>query len=95
MWAVTLLAGVNDGDDDAAALAARAAAFAAITGVRPRLSVLAYNPIGADDPFRRADDAVLARFRAVLSEHGLPSHRRYSGGSDIAAACGQLAATVR
>jgi 23S rRNA (adenine2503-C2)-methyltransferase len=95
MWAVTLLAGVNDGDDDARALAARAAAFAAITGVRPRLSVLAYNPIGADDPFRRADDAVLARFRAVLSEHGLPSHRRYSGGSDIAAACGQLAATVR
>jgi len=95
MWAVTLLAGVNDGDDDARALAARAAAFAAITGVRPRLSVLAYNPIGADDPFHRADDAVLARFRAVLSEHGLPSHRRYSGGSDIAAACGQLAATVR
>ncbi|MBL8626280.1 MAG: radical SAM protein [Myxococcales bacterium] len=94
MWAVTLLAGVNDGDDDARALAERAAAFAAATGVRPRLSVLAYNPIGADDPFARADDAVLARFRAVLSEHGLPSHRRYSGGSDIAAACGQLAATV-
>jgi len=94
MWAVTLLAGVNDGDDDARALAARAAAFAAATGARPRLSVLAYNPIGADDPFARADDAVLARFRAVLSAHGLPSHRRYSGGSDIAAACGQLAATV-
>lgn len=94
MWAVTLLAGVNDGDDDARTLAERAAAFAAATGVRPRLSVLAYNPIGADDPFARADDAVLARFRAVLSAHGLPSHRRYSGGSDIAAACGQLAATV-
>lgn len=94
MWAVTLLAGVNDGDDDARALAERAAAFAAATGVRPRLSVLAYNPIGADDPFARADDAVLARFRAVLAAHGLPSHRRYSGGSDIAAACGQLAATV-
>ena len=60
--------------------------------MRPRLSVLAYNPIGADDPFARADDAALARFRTVLSEHGLASHRRYSGGSDIAAACGQLAA---
>jgi 23S rRNA (adenine2503-C2)-methyltransferase len=92
MWAVTLLAGVNDSDDDAAAVAARAAAFTTATGVRPRLSLLAYNPIGADDPFHRADDAAMARFRAVLSAHGLPSHRRYSGGSDIAAACGQLAA---
>jgi len=32
-------------------------------------------------------------FRAVLSAAGLPSHRRYSGGSDVAAACGQLAST--
>ncbi|MBK9030835.1 MAG: radical SAM protein [Myxococcales bacterium] len=92
MWAVTLLAGVNDSPADAAALAARTLAFAAATGVRPRLSVLAYNPIGADDPFARADDAALTRYRTVLSEHGLASHRRYSGGSDIAAACGQLAA---
>ncbi|MEZ4400096.1 MAG: radical SAM protein [Kofleriaceae bacterium] len=93
MWAVALLAGVNDGEADARALAARAVAFAAATGIRPRVSVLAYNPIGADDPFARASDEVTARFRAVLTEHGLPSHRRYSGGRDIAAACGQLAAT--
>jgi len=94
MWAVTLLAGVNDTDDDAAALAARVHAFAAATDVRPRLSVLAYNPIGADDPFARASDAAMARFREVLASHGLGSHRRYSGGSDIGAACGQLAATA-
>jgi 23S rRNA (adenine2503-C2)-methyltransferase len=92
MWAVTLLAGVNDGPDDAAALAERAAAFTAATGVRPRLSVLAYNPIGPGDPFARASDETMAAYRAVLSSHGLASHRRYSGGSDIAAACGQLAA---
>ncbi|HEU4612055.1 MAG TPA: hypothetical protein VFS15_08255, partial [Kofleriaceae bacterium] len=86
MWAVTLLAGVNDSDDDARALAERARAFAGDTGVLPRLSIIAYNAIGADDPYQRSprDQA----FRAAL---GLPSHRRYSGGSDVGAACGQLA----
>ena len=99
MWAVTLLDGINDGDDDARALVARAHAFAAETGVRPRISILAYNPIG-DDPARSGHpDAVAlagspreAAFRAVLAAANLPSHRRYSGGSDVAAACGQLAA---
>lgn len=95
MWAVTLLAGVNDSDDDARALAERARAFEARTRKRPRLSIIAYNPIGHDDPFTRASDERQAAFRAVLSEHGLPSHRRYSGGSDIAAACGQLVARGR
>lgn len=92
MWAVTLLAGVNDSDEDAAALAEAAQAFAAKTGRRPRLSIIAYNSIGDDDPFARSSDERAAAFRAVLSAHGLPSHRRYSGGSDIAAACGQLVA---
>ncbi|HEX3477899.1 MAG TPA: radical SAM protein [Kofleriaceae bacterium] len=90
MWAVTLLDGVNDGDADARALADRALAFRAATGIRPRISVLDYNPIGAGDPFVRSPR--MAAFRAVLSAAGLASHRRYSGGSDVAAACGQLAA---
>lgn len=89
MWAITLLAGVNDSDDDARALAERARAFEASTGRRPRLSIIAYNAIGAEDPYQRSPRE--AEFRAAL---GLPSHRRYSGGSDVAAACGQLAATV-
>lgn len=92
MWAVTLLAGVNDSDEDAVALAERARAFEARTGKRPRLSVIAYNSIGEEDPFTRTGAEREAGFRAVLSTHGLPSHRRYSGGSDIAAACGQLVA---
>jgi 23S rRNA (adenine2503-C2)-methyltransferase len=92
MWAVTLLDGVNDGEADAAALVGRAAAFAAATGVRPRISIVAYNAIdeGGADPFRRSPRE--AAFRAVLAAAGLPSHRRYSGGGDVAAACGQLAA---
>ena len=95
MWALTLLAGVNDGPDDARALAERARAFEAAAGVRPRLSLIAYNAIGAADgadPFARSSDAATAAFRAVLADAGLASHRRYSGGGDIAAACGQLAA---
>ncbi len=90
MWAVTLLAGVNDADADAHALVERAHAFTARTGRRPRISVLDYNPIG-DDTFARSPR--MAAFRDVLSAAGLPSHRRYSGGSDVAAACGQLAST--
>jgi 23S rRNA (adenine2503-C2)-methyltransferase len=90
MWAVTLLAGVNDSDADAAALAARTVAFHAATGLRPRLSLLDYNASGERDLFARSPR--MPAFRAVLSAAGLPSHRRYSGGSDVGAACGQLAA---
>ena len=44
------------------------------------------------DPFRRSDDGAERRFRAALHRAGTFTHKRYSGGSDIAAACGQLAA---
>ena len=90
MWAVTLLDGVNDSDDDARALAEHAVAFHAATGRRPRISIVAYNAIGKDDPFLRSTRE--RAFRDVLAAHALPSHRRYSGGGDVAAACGQLAA---
>ncbi|MEO6777770.1 MAG: radical SAM protein [Kofleriaceae bacterium] len=89
MWAVTLLDGVNDSDDDARALAVAATRFAAETGRTPRISIIAYNATSeaGDDPFARSSRE--AAYRAAL---GLPSHRRYSGGSDVGAACGQLAA---
>jgi len=89
MWAVTLLAGVNDSDADARALAALARQFEVDTGRKPRLSIIAYNAPtdGRGDPFARSERE--AEFRAAL---GLPSHRRYSGGGDVGAACGQLAA---
>jgi 23S rRNA (adenine2503-C2)-methyltransferase len=90
MWAITLLDGVNDGGADAHALVDRVRAFEARTGVRPRLSILAYNAIGPGDPFRRSPRE--AAFRAILADAQLASHRRYSGGSDVGAACGQLAA---
>ena len=92
MWAVTLLAGVNDGADDARALAELASSFAARAGVKPRISIIPYNAIDpVDDPFSRTTDAVQSEFRSVLSANGHGSHRRYSGGADVDAACGQLA----
>ncbi len=97
MWAVTLLDGVNDSVDDAQALADATHAFVARTGLRPRLSVIPYNdigegPTGQADPFRRASVERERAFRAALEAAGLPHHKRYSGGGDVAAACGQLAA---
>jgi 23S rRNA (adenine2503-C2)-methyltransferase len=92
MFAMTLLAGVNDGDADADALAGLVLDFAARTGITPRLSILAYNAIGERDPYARTAPAREAAFRDRLRDAGVFSHRRYSGGSDVAAACGQLAA---
>jgi 23S rRNA (adenine2503-C2)-methyltransferase len=91
MWALTPLSGVNDTDDDARALSELVRSFEARSGVRPRVSVVPYNSIDVPgrDPFTRGD---VARFVERLVHHGLRPHVRYSGGSDIAAACGQLAA---
>jgi 23S rRNA (adenine2503-C2)-methyltransferase len=92
MWAVTPLAGVNDTDEDARGLARLAASFTARAGARPRISVIPYNPIAAeDDPFTRTSDAREAAFRDAMRAHGHPTHKRYSGGGDVGAACGQLA----
>jgi 23S rRNA (adenine2503-C2)-methyltransferase len=92
MWALTLLEGRNDSLEHARALAERAKRFEREAGVRPRISIIPYNSIGGagSDPFTRssAHDA----FRAELVKSGVFSHARYSGGSDIAAACGQLRA---
>ncbi len=97
MWAVTLLSGVNDSVDHARALADLVERFRARAGRVPRVSVIPYNPIGTSargeaDPFERAVESREAAFREALRERGVYTHRRYSGGSDVAAACGQLAA---
>jgi len=97
MWAVTLLAGVNDTVEHAHALADDVHAFSQATGVRPRVTVIAYNaidcgPDGQADPFARSSDGAEHAFREALRERGVFTHKRYSGGADVQAACGQLAA---
>src|SRR5947207_1365756 len=79
-----LMAGVNTGEDEVSALARL------LDGAPVRVSVIDVNdPTGA---FRRADDEERGRFLSALSAHRLPFVRRYSGGPDIHAACGMLAA---
>ena len=94
MWAVTLLRDVNDGDEDARALATAALGFAEKAGVRPRISIIPFNAIDGD-PFARSTDDGETRFRDALSRAGVFTHKRYSGGGDVDAACGQLAARAR
>jgi 23S rRNA (adenine2503-C2)-methyltransferase len=94
MWAVTLLAGINDGPEHARALAELVDGFRQRTGRSPRVSVIPYNAIGpaGDDPFARTSDERETAFRDALRQRGVFTHKRYSGGADVAAACGQLAA---
>lgn len=95
MWAVTLLAGVNDTPSHAEALAELVSSFRERTGKTPRLSVIPYNSIGAPDPFGRTSEEAENAFRDALRARGVFSHKRYSGGGDVDAACGQLAARGR
>jgi 23S rRNA (adenine2503-C2)-methyltransferase len=92
MFAVTPLSGVNTSREDADAFGDMVRSFKQRTGVSPRVSIVPYNPIGGDDPFARASDAEMGEFRARLSAIGVPVVLRYSGGSDVQAACGQLVA---
>jgi 23S rRNA (adenine2503-C2)-methyltransferase len=79
-----LLAGVNDSPERARELAAL---------LDPKLfkvNLIPYNPTGMYDGSSR--DAIAA-FKAVLDRARLPATVRLTRGRDIAAACGQLAAT--
>lgn len=81
-----LMGGVNDGDDEVAAIRARFA------DMPLRFNLIDVND-HREDGFRRATDAERARFMAGLSELNVPLVRRYSGGKTKHAACGMLAAT--
>jgi 23S rRNA (adenine2503-C2)-methyltransferase len=92
MFAYTLLAGHNDGDEDAAALCDLCERFRARHGKGPRLSLIPFNAFDAGragDPFARSPR--MDAFRAVFRARGLGTIVRYSGGGDVGAACGQLA----
>jgi 23S rRNA (adenine2503-C2)-methyltransferase len=88
MLAFTLLAGENDGAEDATALADLCERFRATHGVGPRMSLIPFNPIDGAG-FERSDR--LEAFRDVFRARGLGTIVRYSGGGDVGAACGQLA----
>jgi 23S rRNA (adenine2503-C2)-methyltransferase len=80
-----LLAGVNDAPEYAAELAEL------LDRKIFKVNLIPYNPTGMYDGSSR--DAI-AEFKAVLDAARLPSTVRLTRGRDIAAACGQLAATA-
>lgn len=85
MLAFTLLGGVNTDPAEAEALATL------LQQMPVRLSLIDYNPV-AGLPYRPPTDEEKEAFHSALARLGMPVVRRYSGGKDIAAACGQLAA---
>jgi 23S rRNA (adenine2503-C2)-methyltransferase len=81
----TLIAGVNDREDDARQL------VRLLAGIPSKVNVIPMNP-HADSPHRPPTSEVASRFLGVLARAGLTVTLRRSRGSDIDAACGQLAA---
>ncbi|HUO71393.1 MAG TPA: 23S rRNA (adenine(2503)-C(2))-methyltransferase RlmN [Solirubrobacteraceae bacterium] len=79
-----MLAGVNDGYPQAAALAEL---------LDPRMfkvNLIPYNP--TDSPYHGSSPKAIAAFREELERRGLGATVRVARGRDIDAACGQLAA---
>ncbi|MCL2823072.1 MAG: radical SAM protein [Polyangiaceae bacterium] len=90
MLSYTLLGGVNDSDDDADCFMSLLSRYVKRADMAPRVSLIAYNSIGTSDPFVASSPERADMFRKRLGSMSIPVVRRYSGGSDVAAACGQL-----
>src|SRR5207248_1839004 len=83
----TMLAGVNDSDEQAALLAD------ALDGFRAHVNLIPYNPIGAGSSgriFICSSSERMARFAGILTSRRVVAHFRRTRGDDVAAACGQL-----
>jgi 23S rRNA (adenine2503-C2)-methyltransferase len=78
-----LLAGVNDGEQNAREL------VALLAGLRAKVNLIALNP-GPELPFRKPEPAAVERFQRRLMAAGIPAFVRRPRGLDIYAACGQL-----
>jgi 23S rRNA (adenine2503-C2)-methyltransferase len=78
-----MLAGVNDGVEQARALAKLLGPTAF------KVNLIPYNPTGL---FEGSSRKAIAAFREELQVGGVPATVRLTRGRDIEAACGQLAA---
>jgi len=87
MLAYVVIGGVNTSPAHARALGEL------LGGMRAKLSLI--DVTDETGRYQRATDEELAAFRDALAALGIPVARRYSGGAEIGAACGTLAATRR
>jgi len=89
-----MLAGVNDRYGQALELARVLGGGPGATAERSifKVNLIPFNP--TESPFSGSSRDSIAAFRAALEAHGIPATVRLTRGRDIAAACGQLAATA-
>jgi 23S rRNA (adenine2503-C2)-methyltransferase len=80
-----LLKGINDSVQHAKRLGAL------LSTLKCNINLIPYNPIGQEYDFERPTDAAILSFMRNLSEYGKKVTVRVERGTDIAAACGQLA----
>ena len=80
-----LIANINDEPKYAYEMAAL------LNGLEPYINLIPYNPV-KNKKFKRSSDGAIKKFCAALSELKIEFEVRRERGSDIAAACGQLAA---
>ena len=88
MFEYTLLAGINDADADARKLAQL------LYGVRCKINLLSVNAAESLD-YCSPDLTRILAFQQILRERGFTVFIRQSRGSDISAACGQLAGEIQ
>src|SRR5207247_273258 len=79
-----LLAGVNDGEDDARRLGEL------LAGLNVQLNLIPQNAF-PESPYAAATRARTLRFQRQLTARALKSIVRWPRGADVAGACGQLA----
>ena len=88
----TLLAGVNDHDEQASLLAGL------MVGFRGHVNLIPYNPTGpgvSGVTYARPSPARVATFLSILRSAGVVAHVRQTRGDDVNAACGQLRERAR
>ena len=79
----SLVAGVNDSDEDARELAGR------IHGMNCHVNLIPVNPI-KERSFQRSEHQAIQNFKIKLEKCGINGTIRREMGSDIDGACGQL-----
>lgn len=84
LFAYLMLKGINDQPDAARALAEK------LTGIPCRVNLLPFNEC-RDLPYKRPAEETIREFKSILRQAGYTTIIRDSRGSDISAACGQLA----
>ncbi|MBF0461131.1 MAG: 23S rRNA (adenine(2503)-C(2))-methyltransferase RlmN [Magnetococcales bacterium] len=87
-WEYLLLNGVNDSLQDAQEL------VDFVDGIPSKINLISFNP-WPGSPFKPSSRETTLRFQEVVCNAGLVTVIRDSRGGDIAAACGQLRASVQ